>query len=117
MDNKSLDALFSGLTEAAAPASPQKEATAPQLEKSNRKGDSAIPYRAKQRQQEQKRHEERLCTIVNSELVKKIRILASIEGLTIRNVVEAAFQKAISSYELKHGELPAEHKKNLKDLF
>lgn len=122
MDDKSLDALFTGLTEIPAPTTP-KEETAPQPAKAkdkkgkDKKEKSAIPYRARQKQQELEHQEERLCTIVSSELVRKIRIIASLEGLTIRKVVEAAFMKAISSYERKHGEITEDTKKSLKDLF
>lgn len=72
--------------------------------------------RAKQREQELKNHEERFCTIVNSETLKKIRIIANKEGLAIKDVVDAAFEKAISSYERKHGKIE-EIKRSAKDLF
>lgn len=116
MDNKSLDALFSGLTETNAQA-PPRGVSALQQEKTEQKTKAAIPYRTRQKQKEPERQEERLCTIVSSELAKKIRTIASIEGIAIRSVVEAAFLKAISSYERKHGEIKEVCKKNLKDLF
>lgn len=116
MDNKSLDALFSGLTETNAQAPPEGMSV-PQQERAEQKTKATMPYRARQKQKELERQEVRLCTIVSSELVKKIRAIANIEGMTIRSVVEAAFQKAISSYERKHGEIKEECKKNLKDLF
>ena len=57
------------------------------------------------------------CTIVSSNLLKKVRIIATREGLQIKDVVEAAFEKAISNYERKHGKIEDDPKKNVKDLF
>ena len=66
---------------------------------------------------EKERQEERFCTIVSSDLLKKVRIIATREGLQIKDVVEAAFEKAISNYERKHGKIEDDPKKNVKDLF
>ena len=49
--------------------------------------------------------------------MKKLRIIAKREGLQIKDVVEAAFGKAITAYERKHGKIEEDTKKNLKDLF
>lgn len=113
MDNKSLDALFTGLTVTG--NSPKETENKPTPEK-EKKGKS-LSARAKQRQQEKERQEERFCTIVNSVLLKKVRIIATREGLQIKDVVEAAFMKAISNYERKHGKIEEDPKKNIKDLF
>lgn len=110
MDNNKLDALFSGLTGAHENQEKPVEQTKKQ-EKSQQ-----VNARAKQKEHEMKNHEERFCTIVNSETLKKIRIIANREGLTIKDVVDAAFDKAISSYERKHGKIE-EIKKSAKDLF
>lgn len=110
MDNNKLDALFSGLT--GAHENQEKAAEHPKKQ-GNKQQMSA---RAKQKEHEQKNHEERFCTIVNSETLKKIRIIANREGLPIKDVVDAAFDKAISSYERKHGKIE-EVKKSAKDLF
>ncbi len=110
MDNNKLDALFSGLTG----AHESQEKAAEQPKKQGNK--QQMSARAKQKEHEQKNHEERFCTIVNSETLKKIRIIANREGLPIKDVVDAAFDKAISSYERKHGKIE-EVKKSAKDLF
>lgn len=109
MDNNKLDALFSGLTGAHENQEKPVEQTKKQ-EKSQQ-----VNARAKQKEHEMKNHEERFCTIVNSETLKKIRIIANREGLAIKDVVDAAFDKAISSYERKHGKIE-EIKKSAKDL-
>ena len=110
MDNNKLDALFSGLT--GAHENQEKPVEHP---KKQEKGQQ-VTARGKQKEHEMKNHEERFCTIVNSETLKKIRIIANREGLAIKDVVDAAFDKAISSYERKHGKIE-EIKKSAKDLF
>ena len=113
MDNKSLDALFTGLTVTG------NTSNEPEAKSSASKGNKNKPLsaRAKQKQLEKERQEERFCTIVNSAVLKKIRIIATREGLQIKDVVEAAFGKAISNYERKHGKIEEDQKKNVKDLF
>ena len=113
MDNKSLDALFTGLTVTGNASNDPK--SKPTQEKS--KKDKTLSARAKQRQLEKERQEERFCTIVRSDLLKKVRIIATREGLQIKDVVEAAFEKAIGNYERKHGKIEEAPKKNVKDLF
>lgn len=113
MDNKSLDALFTGLT---VTGNPPKETENKPMPEKGKKGKS-LSARAKQRQLEKERQEERFCTIVRSDILKKVRIIATREGLQIKDVVEAAFEKAISNYERKHGKIEEDPKKNVKDLF
>ena len=113
MDNKSLDALFTGLT---VKGNTSDKPEAKPVAYKEKKGKS-LSARAKQKQLEKERQEERFCTIVNSEILKKIRIIATREGLQIKDVVEAAFGKAISNYERKHGKIEEDRKKNVKDLF
>lgn len=124
MDDKSLDALFSGLTEVSAPSIVQEQDDAPHPSppsKKDRKGKntkaSANAETAKRKQQLEERGEERLCTIVSSEKIKKLRIIATREGLQLKNVLDAAFAKAIGSYERKHGKIEEDAKKSTKDLF
>lgn len=113
MDNKSLDALFTGLT---VTGNPPKETENKPIPEKGKKGKS-LSARDKQRQLEKERQEERFCTIVRSDILKKVRIIATREGLQIKDVVEAAFEKAISNYEHKHGKIEDDPKKNVKDLF
>lgn len=123
MDNKSLDALFSGLTEVSAPSivQEQEDAPHPTPPRKDRKGKntkaSANAETAKRKQQLEERGEERLCTIVSSEKIKKLRIIATREGLQLKNVLDAAFAKAIGSYERKYGKIEEDAKKSTKDLF
>ena len=103
MNNESLDALFSGLT-----GTPQK----PKPTKA-----TVRPQRKARKNQPNDNKEERFCTIVSSDLLHKIRLIASREGLQIKDVVNAAFEKAIKSYEHKHGMLEGSVRGNAKTLF
>lgn len=119
MDNNRLDELFSGLTRANEKEDNQSiqqeaSANAPSTPAKKPKSGNA---RAKQKKFETKKQVERFCTIVKTEQMKKLRIIAKREGLQIKDVVEAAFGKAITAYERKHGKIEEDSKKNLKDLF
>ena len=48
---------------------------------------------------------QRVCVIMNSEKMEKIREMAFRETLTIKEVMEAALDLAISKYEATHGEI------------
>ena len=119
MDKNRLDALFSGLTRAK--DSEDKQQTE---QESTDNVPATIPTKAKvgkaiarQKKYESEKQEERFCTIVKTEQIKKLRIIAKREGLQIKDVVEAAFGKAITAYERKHGKIEEDSRKNLKDLF
>lgn len=103
MNNDSLDALFTGLTGTHEESKPSKAAS-----RSQRKARKNKPSVNK---------EERFCTIVSSDLLHKIRLIASREGLQIKDVVNATFEKAIKSYERKHGVIKDDGRSNVDNLF
>ena len=106
MNDSSLDALFSGLTGGQSP-------------KENSKGNILSNHSRNdvKRQTKENGAEERFCTIVSSELLHKIRVIAKRERLQIKEVVNAAFEKAISSYERKHGTIDGDVRGSTKNLF
>lgn len=61
--------------------------------------------------------ESRFCTIVEVNTLTKIRIIAKREGLQIKEVVGAAFLKAIASYESKHGRIDGAQQSRADSLF
>lgn len=103
MNNDSLDALFTGLT-----GTPQESTPSMAASRSRRKARKNKPSVDK---------EERFCTIVSSDLLHKIRLIANHEGLQIKDVVNAAFEKAVKSYERKHGVIEGEVRRNVGNLF
>lgn len=112
MDNKSLDALFSGLTEAAAPQSNPRQTNSPtKSEEAEGKKPKAVHTRKK------RAREERFCVIVDSELLKKVRIIARLEGMHVKEVIAVALSNAVNSYEKKNGIIKEEPKKKPEDLF
>lgn len=107
MNNNRLDDLFKGLTGTAKDAPQQQH------------GDKAASRvnKASGRDKTDKPREERFCTIVNSDLLRKIRIIASREGLQIKDVVNAAFDKAVKTYERRNGAVEGDIRGNAKNLF
>ena len=103
MNNESLDALFTGLI-----GSHQESTLSKAASHSLRKARKNKPSVYK---------EERFCTIVSSDLLHKIRFIASREGLQIKDVVNAAFEKAVKSYERKHGVIEGEVRRKVGNLF
>lgn len=62
---------------------------------------------------------ERFCTIVETEQIEKIRMISSMEDVTIKDLVSLAFDVLIKKYENLHGKIKInKHKKdNLRDVF
>ena len=110
MNNKNLDALFTGLTGTVKSSSEGQDT----MEKQAQTSDLPVPT---ERQFKEKPAEERFCTIVQSDTLRKIRIIANREGLQIKVVVNAAFNKAIKSYERKHGSVDGAMKGDASNLF
>ena len=110
MNNKNLDALFTGLTGTVKSSSEGQDT----MEKLAQTSDLPVPT---ERQFKEKPAEERFCTIVQSDTLRKIRIIANREGLQIKEVVNAAFNKAIKSYERKHGSVDGAMKGDASNLF
>ena len=110
MNNKSLDALFTGLTGNSQPPTPNNLA-------GSQPNKAAESQERRTIQSQEKQPEERFCTIVQSETLRKIRIIANREGLQIKDVVGAAFEKAIKSYERKHGAVDGGLKGDASNLF
>lgn len=109
MNNNNLDALFTSLTGGNIEETVRKQPTASLPSVDERKG--------RQTTSSTKQPEEHFCTIVYSALLRKIRIIANREGLQIKEVVNAAFEKAVKSYERKYGTVDGEVKRSAKDLF
>lgn len=98
-----MDALFAGLT---GPVE-GKEGKEP-IKGNDKKGGNVTPAprsRGRKKISEEERADTRFCSVVNKELLQKIRIIAERESLPIKDVVNAAFSKAVKSYEAKHGEI------------
>ena len=55
--------------------------------------------------------------LVDLDLLNKIRHIASRKGLWIKEVNNAAFEKAIKNYELKHGVIEDDGRSNVGNLF
>ena len=110
MNNKNLDALFSGLTGTPKSSGPEHPSTyqaakaSDKTVRSDKESGESIP-------------EERFCTIVQSDTLRKIRIIANRERLQIKEVVNAAFEKAIKSYERKNGPVDGRMKGDARNLF
>lgn len=109
MNNNSLDALFTGLT--------GTQAKDTDSNKPDKHSSPTAEHDDSSRSQPTKQAEERFCTIVSSDLLHKIRVIAKREGLQIKDVVNAAFDKAVKSYERKYGVVETDIKRSAKNLF
>jgi hypothetical protein len=115
MKNNELDALFTGLT---GTADNKSQDSTPKVQTTTKaKKSSAGKDRLRQKTLEQARNQQRFCSIIDSDVLKKIRIIATREGHQIKDVIEAAFIKAIDIYECKHGVIEDNTKRNAIDLF
>ena len=110
MNNKNLDALFTGLTGTSKPSSSEQ----PSVSRVQKATETTALSGS---ESEGKPSEERFCTIVQSDTLRKIRIIANREGLQIKEVVNAAFDQAIKSYERKHGKVDGDMKGDASNLF
>lgn len=107
MNERKLDNLISGLTGVHTPVS-----TAP-VEPTV--GAQNIEHKGTDSGEEGQ--EERFCSILPSVLLRKVRIIARREGLSIKQVMAAAVRKAVTSYEQKHGPIDDHRRNDTSDLF
>lgn len=91
--NAAMEQLFSGLTSPATATSSSEERPAAPVT------DEETSRRRKNKANE----DERVCTIINVELMGKIREIARKEAMQIREVFELALKFAIQDYESKNG--------------
>ena len=107
MNERKLDNLISGLTGVHTPVS-----TAP-VEPAG----EAQNIEHKESDSGEDGQEERFCSILPSVLLRKVRIIARREGLSIKQVMAAAVRKAVTSYEQKHGPIDDRRRNDTSDLF
>ena len=121
MNNKNLDALFTGLTGTPKSSSSGQPSTSlvPKVSDKSVKSVPKVSDKSVKSDKEpsERVSEERFCTIVQSDILRKIRIIANREGLQIKEVVNAAFEKAIKSYERRNGPVDGRMKGDAKNLF
>lgn len=96
MNESSIDALLTGLT--------------------SRSRKSRAGKTPNSREEEKKKNV-RFCTIVDKVLLRKIRTIARQERVQIKDVVNAAFQKAVDNYEKNHGAITEVHETDITSLF
>jgi hypothetical protein len=107
MNERKLDNLISGLTGVNPPVRTEPVDSADNAQDIEHKG--ADPGDDGQ--------EERFCSILPSVLLRKVRIIARREGLSIKQVMAAAVRKAVTSYEQKHGPIDDRRRNDTSDLF
>lgn len=91
--NAAMDQLFSGLTSPATATSPSEERP-------------TVPVSVEEPSRRRKNKaddDERVCTILNVELMGKIREIARREAMNIREVFEFGMKFAIDDYERRNG--------------
>ena len=104
--NDAMDQLFGKLTT----PSPAQEPKAPAKPKDGKES-STTSSPAKQ-----KAPDERVCTIVRSDLMAKVRYIVGKESIAIRDVFEAALTLAVNEYERRYGEIKPRPKRKRGDI-
>lgn len=103
---KAMDALFGGLTMPSS-SNTKKEET-PSKEVSDSKKNYSI-------------ENERVCTIINSEIMAKVRVIAGKEHLSIRDIFEYGLKYLVHDYESRNGTIhlrdPKTKKGNVSSVF
>lgn len=107
MNERKLDNLISGLTGVHTPVSTAPVEPAVGAQNIEHKGTDSG----------EDGQEERFCSILPSVLLRKVRIIARREGLSIKQVMAAAVRKAVTSYEQKHGPIDDHRRSDTTDLF
>ena len=81
---------------------------------SNRRG---RPRKGTQPSKESKENIERTTLVLNKVLYAKIRKIAILEGVTIKDLIEEMFRMNIEKYEDKHGPIDVDAPKNIHKIF
>lgn len=97
-----MDALFEGLTTPSAPsAQPEREQASATAQLSNK-------------QKKYKEENERVCTIMEVEVMNKLRYIAGKEGVALRDLFGTGAKLLIKEYEKEHGEIRVRKSKSKK---
>ena len=90
-----INKLFAGIT---APTS-----STPATSSADDTGNESSQESLSPRQKKYNEENERFCSLVNSELMYKVRYIATTEDMKIKEVVEIAFKKLVNEYEAECG--------------
>lgn len=96
-----MDELFKGLTAPSAPTTPQESEQS-----------AAAPVSSKQKKY--KEENERVCTIMEVEIMNKLRYIAGKEGVALRDLFGTGAKLLIKEYEKEHGEIRVRKSKSKK---
>ncbi|MBR3455979.1 MAG: hypothetical protein IKH26_11730 [Bacteroidaceae bacterium] len=87
----SMDALLNGLT---------GNNSAAQAEDDNKNNQNETPRRGRKKSEVKM---ERICTIINAELMNKVRAIADKEHIAIKDIFTKGLTLLVNAYEEKHG--------------
>lgn len=95
-----MDELFGGLTTPSSPSSPQE-------------GEQRSAT-VSSKQKKYKEENERVCTIMEVEIMNKLRYIAGKEGIALRDLFGTGAKLLIKEYEKEHGEIRVRKSKSKK---
>lgn len=116
INKDSMDALFGGLVGESVPQeSEQTTSEAPSVSNSK----PGKEGNAKRRGRPSGVKKESVCTIVDADLMNKVRAIAKKEDLSITTIFEVGLKMAVQSYETKNGPIRVRQskKKDIGDVF
>ena len=104
-----MDELFGGLTTPSSPSSPQEGEQRSATVSSKQK-----KYKELLEEKYEKTLDERVCTIMEVEIMNKLRYIAGKEGIALRDLFGTGAKLLIKEYEKEHGEIRVRKSKSKK---
>lgn len=112
INEDSMSALFNGLTSGSEASSHMDDGTGQLVEKEPKMENSKHTKSSTQAK-------EQICTLVETEVMSKVRVIAEKEGISIASMVNLGLKVVLENYEKNHGKVKGRtyRKGNIDEVF